>query len=385
MKTPKRVYALLGLALFGLALSIYQVHHFFDVRSGTAGFKTFCDISKNLNCTNVDLSSFAEFVPGFPLSAFAAGWFLALALIWIWAQNAFALRECLRVGVLMTGFGVVMSVIYFYIMAAVLKTFCFLCLFVDLTNVISFALVLSLKPEGFKIHPWDKKKWKGFAVIAGLSLAATLVYAQVVRPPGISQGELDELVDTTLKQTPVSIEVESMDAVHGPSSAPVTIIKFSDFQCGACRRGAESLHTILQEFHGKVRFVLKNFPLDSSCNRMIKAAMHPASCEAARVAYCASKQGKFLEAYETLFENQLALSPGKVIAMLEQTAPSLLSYDALRACAPTDEAELAVRKTIEDGIKAGVESTPTFYVNGYQVAGAYPPQFWRTLLKRLLK
>jgi protein-disulfide isomerase len=88
---------------------------------------------------------------------------------------------------------------------------------------------------------------------------------------------------------------------QGDTTAKVTLIEFSDYQCPFCGRYANETYTKLIDQYvktGKVRYVLRNFPL---------AQMHPLAEKAAEAAECAGEQGKYWEMHERLFKNQQAL------------------------------------------------------------------------------
>lgn len=81
----------------------------------------------------------------------------------------------------------------------------------------------------------------------------------------------------------------------GPAAAPVTIVEFSDFQCPFCTRVNPTIAQIMSQYQGKVKVVFKHFPLVS---------IHPKAQSAAVASLCASKQGKFWEFHDKLFETQ---------------------------------------------------------------------------------
>jgi hypothetical protein len=80
----------------------------------------------------------------------------------------------------------------------------------------------------------------------------------------------------------------------GPSSAPITIIEFADFECPFCAMEAPVLEKAWEEHKNTVRFVYKFFPLSA----------HPHGEIAARAAIAAGAQGKFWEMHAKLFGNR---------------------------------------------------------------------------------
>ena len=84
------------------------------------------------------------------------------------------------------------------------------------------------------------------------------------------------------------------DPAMGPANAPVTVVMFSDFQCPACSATHPVLKKAIEAFPGKVRFVVRDFPLES---------IHANAFNAARAASAANAQGKFFEYGEFLYND----------------------------------------------------------------------------------
>jgi protein-disulfide isomerase len=144
------------------------------------------------------------------------------------------------------------------------------------------------------------------------------------------------------------------DPARGDANAPVTIVEFTDFQCPACAAMHPILEEVLKSYGNKVRFVVRDFPLNQ----------HEWARKAAEAADAANAQGKFFEYIAVLFKNQKALD-----------VPSLKKYatqvglDRARFDAALDRGVYAeeVRKDVEEGELYGVGSTPTIFINGVQL------------------
>jgi protein-disulfide isomerase len=159
---------------------------------------------------------------------------------------------------------------------------------------------------------------------------------------------------------PVDVSVDD-DPAKGPEDAPVTIIEFSDFQCAYCARFyAETLPQILENYGDRVRFVYRDFPLTS---------IHAHALKAAEAAECADDQGSFWEYHDLLFQNQSALD----LDSLKGYAASLnLDTAAFNECLDSGKYTDEVRNDVQDGLAAGVQGTPAFFINGRLLAGAQP-------------
>jgi len=144
------------------------------------------------------------------------------------------------------------------------------------------------------------------------------------------------------------------DPSHGPATAPVTIVEFTDFQCPACAAMHPVLEEVLKSYGDKVRFVVRDFPLDR----------HENARKAAEAANAANAQGKFFEYIALLFKRQQALD----IPSLKKYA-SELGLDRARFDSALDRGTYAaeVQADIEAGEMYGVNVTPTIFINGVQL------------------
>ncbi|MBI3542118.1 MAG: thioredoxin domain-containing protein, partial [Deltaproteobacteria bacterium] len=133
--------------------------------------------------------------------------------------------------------------------------------------------------------------------------------------------------------------------------------------------------------HGdRIQVSFRNFPLDSDCNSAVQAHIHPYACLAARAALCANKQGKWQPMYDRLFANQRELSRDKITAFAQELS---LDMKAFEDCLPSSEVDAAIKADVEAGVKAGLESTPTFFVNGRKVKGAIDETRMKLLMREL--
>jgi protein-disulfide isomerase len=144
------------------------------------------------------------------------------------------------------------------------------------------------------------------------------------------------------------------DPARGAANAPVTIVEFTDFQCPACAAMHPVLDEVLRSYGDKVRFVVRDFPLNQ----------HENARKAAEAANAANAQGKFFEYIAVLFQHQKALD----VASLKKYA-SDLGLDRAKFDAALDRGVYAaeVKHDIDDGEIYGVGSTPTIFINGVQL------------------
>jgi protein-disulfide isomerase len=167
--------------------------------------------------------------------------------------------------------------------------------------------------------------------------------------------------------------VTSNNPSLGPITAPVVIVEFGDFQCPYCKQEAPELKKVLLKYPEAVRLIYRDFPLSE---------LHPEAISAAEAASCAAIQGKFWSYHDALFSNQDALNT----TIYDSIAQSLsLDLEKFKRCR---EGHLTLAKIQEDfaaGVAAGVEGTPTFFVNGHAVAGVLTLEVWDKIIVATMK
>jgi protein-disulfide isomerase len=154
---------------------------------------------------------------------------------------------------------------------------------------------------------------------------------------------------------PPAFALSNEDQPHkGDADAPVTIVEFTDFECSTCARTQPTLEELLAEYHGKVKLVVRDFPLER----------HKNARKAAEAAEAARAQGKYWEYAGVLFNNQSALDPASLKKYAEQ-----LGLDRKRFDSDLDSGKYfdLVNRDLQDGLWLGVDATPAIFVNGRRV------------------
>lgn len=141
-------------------------------------------------------------------------------------------------------------------------------------------------------------------------------------------------------------------ASRGDVNAAVRIVEFTDFQCSACGGMYPVVEDVLKSYGNRVHFVLRNFPLTS---------IHANAFHAAQAAEAAKAQGKYWEYIDLLFKNQAALDRDSLKKYATQVGLDRKRFDAEFDSGKYDP---VVRKDMEEGEGYGIDSTPTFYING---------------------
>jgi protein-disulfide isomerase len=146
---------------------------------------------------------------------------------------------------------------------------------------------------------------------------------------------------------------------RGPSTAKVTIVEFTDFQCPFCGRVIPTLDQLLRDYPNDVRILFRHNPLP----------FHNNAAPAAEAAVAAEMQGKFWEMHDKLFADQNDLER----PALELHAVELgLDLTAFRAALAAHAGKARVDEDLALGRRLGVRGTPSFFIDGRPVMGAQP-------------
>lgn len=162
-----------------------------------------------------------------------------------------------------------------------------------------------------------------------------------------------------------SILVREDSAKTGSSSAKVNVVEFADFQCPACASAHPTITRIADDYKDRTQYVFRHFPLPQHKNAKL----------AARVSEAAAKQGKFWEMHDVLYENQLEWAESnKPMDFFTKYATDLkLDVAKLKEDIKDDKIAQKIDRDLQDGGSVGVNSTPTFFVNGREFKGI--PQY----------
>ncbi len=148
----------------------------------------------------------------------------------------------------------------------------------------------------------------------------------------------------------------------GSADAPVTIVEYASLTCGHCAAFHMQTFPALKEKYidtGKVRFIMREFPLD------------PLAAAAFMLSRCAG-DGKYFGMVDLFFEKQAdwTRTDDPVAALLNLSKQAGFTQESFEACLTNQQLLDGVNAVKDRGAQFGVDSTPTFFVNGQVVRGA---------------
>ena len=173
------------------------------------------------------------------------------------------------------------------------------------------------------------------------------------------------------------------DPMLGSADAKVLMIEFGDYQCPSCRMFWKDIEPRLKKEYidtGKVKLVFRDFPL---------MQIHPEALLSAMAVDCARDQNKYWEFHDKVFREQYNKGDD-VIRMkpadLKKWAKDIkLDSAVFDQCLDSEKYKDEVLKDRMEGEAAGVQGTPTFFINGRVMGGAQQYPEYKKLIDDLLK
>lgn len=233
-------------------------------------------------------------------------------------------------------------------------------------------------------QPWYRRWWGVvLLLVGGLLLAFGFAIAlrtyTLVRQYQRGEITLAELSANQLQalKTNANAQATDLDIARapslGPATAPVTIVEFADFHCPYSYESAPILKSLLARYPGKIRLVLRHFPI-----------IDQQSTDAALAAECAKAQSPafFWLFHDQLFDYQDDLTESRFLTIAQSIG---LDQTAFTQCYQSQQFQEEVLQDLATGVQNSVQGTPTFFVNGNKVTGHQPLDRWEAAINSLLQ
>ena len=363
------------LVVAGLVLTVVLTNNYFQ--HVVAGQVSGCSISNYVDCDRVSESRFAA-VAGVPISAVALavygamGVLLALPLLRPFRRLA---AVNLDVATALSGLSTFVALALLVIAAVVIRALCLYCAALQLVTFALFAVLLwrrgragaaagggrQARGPGTAFGSAALALAAGGVVAAGATLALeTSAIGLAGRSASSSAGGLGA-TSLYLSRTTQRFTLAQSPGV-GPADAPVQVVVFGDYNCSHCRSFDPEALKLAEDFPDDVRVVFKFFPLDATCNPYMGREQVSSSCVAAAAAYAAHKQDRFLDFHLLLYEHFQNHAPARVLANAEEAG--IDDVEAFLTDLQSEDTARHIRRDIDEAVQAGVQGTPTVFVNG---------------------
>ncbi len=393
--------SLVGLIFSGILLNQHLTHL-------SQGFEdnSICDINKVISCKLVDASPYST-IRGIPMSGLGLVYYI-LVIIFLLKTLIKQNKSSLIFALMMSLPAFVATIGMAYLSFVKLKLICLFCSGMYVVNLgLLIGLLYALKISVSEMICFLRENLKsifGHSLFSLLVLAgAVLILNQNVKSAKVEWQEKQKLqahknpndpnqpknpelsIEDILKlyfdQKPIDIDTKGAQA-YGNTASHVSLVEFSDFECPYCKKAADFLKPVLQEYGEDIGFYFINYPLDRACNKYLTHDMHKMACEAAKAGYCAGKQGKFWDYYEVLFASQPKFEKKDLISYAGQAH---IDSQKLETCLDSVEALDKIKDDVEQGQKSNIHGTPSLFINGRPVSGWNNLELFKAILDEELK
>jgi protein-disulfide isomerase len=149
----------------------------------------------------------------------------------------------------------------------------------------------------------------------------------------------------------------------GKNTKNVTLLEYGDFQCPACAAYHPLIKEVIKKYENEISFQFRNFPLQD---------IHQNARAASRAAEAAGKQNKYWDMHDLLYEQQKSWeTSNSAKTIFEGYAKQLgLNLDTFKKDFASSEVNAIINADFDEGQKQGVNSTPTFFLQGKKLEKA---------------
>lgn len=387
---------LLAFALLGLGASTISSYVHYQLLTDPS-YTSFCDVNASVSCTQAYLSRYGSFM-GVPVAIAGVIFFAVAAVLAGVAGSATSRARENAAGYifLLSTIGLAFALYLAWASYVVLGVFCILCA-VTYVSVIGL-FVVSGGATTFPMTTLPGRAARDLQTVT--STPAALVLLLVLGAGGavliaafpseksaaaaqeqafanyqpLTPEQRKQVEDWWAVQPVVELPIPAADGTR------VLIVKFSDYQCPACRTAFEALKPVLAKYEGQgVQFIKKHYPLEGECNPNAAGMNHYGSCEAAAAYEMAKSTPNLARLDEWFFDNQQTLSRDVVREAAKEQA-GIQDFDArYEAALQTVRTDASLGKLVQVG------STPTIFINGRRIPCCPPPGMYDALIDIALK
>jgi protein-disulfide isomerase len=165
---------------------------------------------------------------------------------------------------------------------------------------------------------------------------------------------------TLTPKAAVNVKIDDSRVVFGPTNAPVTIVKYADFQCPACGMDVGYLEQIKQKYGDQVRIIHKNVPLEFHLQAKIAAQIYES--------LLITNKDKARKFYELAYQGQRGWSSDKDIWAIAKKVGA--TEKEINAELKKGVVDARIREDIKEHTDLGFQGTPAYMINGLSLYGA---------------
>ena len=373
-------YTVVFLALVGLIVSLYLSYSHFRVYTDI-GYKSFCAISKAINCDTVSESSYSIFwrlpVPVWGIVGYV---FFLLFLLIAKSKDADHKRPwtlLFLIAAVFTLYSIFLAAIStFYI-----RSYCIMCMALYAVNLLLLFYTRMVRSrfrcsglvESFKKDIQFIKTRRSFVLRMFTPFLVGIILLLLFFP---AYWQFEPPVLTSSLKSGTTKDGHPWIGAENPK---LIITEYTDYQCFQCKKMHFFLRQLIAKHPDKIRLIHRNFPMDHAVNPIVKEPFHIGSGKMALIAIHAAARNKFWQMNDLLFEiagENDAINIRKLAARLE------MDPETLARSVNDRNAQLLLQRDIISGIKMQINGTPAFVIDEKVYLAQIPPEIIKIALSR---
>lgn len=344
-------------------------------------YHSYCAISEWANCETVAASEFAV-IFGLPLALWGLLAYLAMGVLVVWGLRRPLMPPSWPFGLLfwMNVFSTISSIVLYFISHFIIQSLCVVCIGTYFINL--FLLIISaVELRCVRLGPFRalgqelgsiRTRLLPLSVFVGIF--AAIVFVLRIALPTYWQIEFS----TGPAGLPIGVTPDGQPWI-GASKPKITIEEYSDYQCPHCRRRHDAMRKLIESQQERMRLIHRHYPLDHTCNRMLKRPFHRFSCFYAKMAFCAQKKNRFWEANDYLFKNGRRKD-----AVSEDELAKAIGIDVsfMAKCLKSDEADTVIQSDLRAGRALRIRGTPSYVLEDRVYPGRIPQEVLDSVMNK---
>ncbi|PJZ71103.1 protein-disulfide isomerase [Leptospira perolatii] len=400
MKKYLSNYVLAGISAVGLLLSLLLIQKYFG---GSGAAQALCDaLSESGSCSKVSESSYSAirnvpFLGDLPVALFGFIFYGFLTYLFITAEkNKDTEADSIRLSFFLLAFAMLVDLSLLLVSIFLIEAICGLCVFTYFVTggllLITYLRMDQMEDRSFgAAFKTVKAQFSNYLIVVLVLLFVGLLIGRLsgdslVEGERSGAGSIQKQIADYENSPELQIDLKDVP-IQGDPNAPITIVKYADFNCGHCMHTSHILKEILRDYEGIVRVAYKNFPLDGNCNRLIeRKSPEASSCVAAIASICANQQKKFPAVYNGLYhDNEMGVmhTPVTVLKLAEASG---LNIGSFKACMNSPVVREQINREVDEAERLRIHSTPSLFINNRAIKSGTPnPEFLRQLIEKLIK
>lgn len=223
------------------------------------------------------------------------------------------------------------------------------------------------------------RKWWGVLIIVFLAIILFFMAASAAYFVGEIKKAKLELSQAGPKLSGQKYEAANADGYWlGSAEAKITIVEFGDFTCPVCEKAFPTVREISLKYKNDIKLIWRDYPVISDYSATLALA-----------ARCAGEQGLFWPMHDKLFQNQgvgqtsdLVTQANELLALANQIGADQTKF---KDCFDKQKYLPQIQKDLTDGQSFGITGTPTYFINGYKLAGDVPLDIFIKIIEQLKK